>query len=52
VRAIGATRTAMFANLQPLVAVLVAWAVLGEVPTLFQGAGASAVLGGLYLARR
>jgi drug/metabolite transporter (DMT)-like permease len=52
VRAIGATRTAMFANLQPLVAVLFAWAVLGEVPTIFQGAGAAAVLGGLYLARR
>ncbi len=52
VRAIGPTRTSMFANLQPLVAVLVAWAVLGEVPTVFQGAGAGAVLGGLYLARR
>lgn len=52
VRAIGPTRTAMFANLQPIVAVLVAWAMLGEVPTIFQGAGASAVLGGLYLARR
>lgn len=52
VRAIGPTRTAMFANLQPIVAVLVAWALLGEVPTIFQGAGATAVLGGLYLARR
>ena len=52
VRAIGATRTAMFANLQPLVAVLFAWAVLREVPTIYQGAGATAVLGGLYLARR
>lgn len=52
VRAIGPTRTAMFANLQPLVAVLFAWLMLGEVPTLFQGFGAVAVLGGLYLARR
>ncbi len=52
VREIGPTRTAMFANLQPLVAVLVAWAMLGEVPTLFQGTGAVAVIGGLYLARR
>ncbi len=52
VRAIGPTRTAMFANLQPIVAVLVAWGVLGEVPTIFQGFGASAVIGGLYLARR
>lgn len=52
VRLIGPTRTAMFANLQPIVAVLFAWAMLGEVPTLFQGLGAAAVLGGLYLARR
>lgn len=52
VREIGPTRTAMFANLQPIVAVFVAWAALGEVPTVFQGAGATAVIGGLYLARR
>lgn len=52
VRAIGPTRTAMFANLQPIVAVIVAWAALGEVPTAFQAMGATAVLGGLYLARR
>ena len=52
VRAIGPTRTAMFANLQPLVAVLVAWVLLNEVPTVFQGTGAAAVIGGLYLARR
>lgn len=52
VRDIGPTRTSMFANLQPVVAVIVAWIALGEVPTLFQGAGAATVLGGLYLARR
>lgn len=52
VREIGPTRTAMFANLQPIVAVFFAWLALGEVPTLFQGAGAATVLGGLYLARR
>ena len=52
VHRIGATRTAMFGNLQPIVAVLFAWFVLGEVPTLFQGAGAATVIGGLYLSRR
>lgn len=52
VNEIGPTRTAMFANLQPIVAVLVAWAALGEVPTVFQGAGAATVIGGLYLSRR
>lgn len=52
VNEIGPTRTAMFANLQPIVAVLVAWGALGEVPTLFQGAGAATVIGGLWMARR
>lgn len=52
VKEIGATRTAMFGNLQPIVAVLVAWIALAEVPTVFQGAGAASVIGGLYLSRR
>ena len=52
VHRIGPTRTSMFANLQPIVAVLVAWAVLGEIPTIFQGVGAGTVVGGLYLSRR
>jgi drug/metabolite transporter (DMT)-like permease len=51
VRQIGPTRTAMYANLQPVVAVLVAWMVLHEVPTLTQGIGAVTVIGGLYLSR-
>ena len=48
---LGPTRTAMYANLQPLVAVLVAWLVLHEVPTITQGLGAATVIGGLYLSR-
>jgi drug/metabolite transporter (DMT)-like permease len=52
VHRIGATRTSMFANLQPVVAVLVAWVILGEVPTIFQGLGAGTVIGGLYLSRQ
>lgn len=52
VHRIGPTRTSMFGNLQPIVAVMVAWIALGEVPTLFQGAGAATVLGGLYLSRQ
>lgn len=52
VHQIGPTRTSMFGNLQPIVAVAVAWIALGEVPTIFQGAGAATVLGGLYLSRR
>ena len=51
VRIIGPTRTAMYSNLQPLIAVLVAWAMLGEVPTLLQIAGAVSIMGGLLLSR-
>lgn len=52
VHRIGPTRTSMFGNLQPIVAVMVAWFALGEVPTLMQGAGAATVIGGLYLSRK
>jgi drug/metabolite transporter (DMT)-like permease len=51
IRLIGPTRTAMYGNLQPVIAVLVAWAVLGEVPTGAQGLGALAVFAGLLLTR-
>lgn len=51
VRMIGSTRTAVFSNVQPIVAVLAAWPLLGERPTLWQGVGAAAVLGGLWLTR-
>ena len=49
VRVIGSTRTAMFSNLQPIVALAVSWPLLGEQPTLVQGLGAGAVLGGLLI---
>jgi drug/metabolite transporter (DMT)-like permease len=51
VRLIGPTRTAMYSNLQPIFAVLVAWAVLGELPTVWQGVGAASIMSGLVLAR-
>ncbi len=51
VRTLGATRTAMFSNLQPIIAVAVSWPLLGERPTIWQGVGAAAVLGGLLLTR-
>lgn len=51
VRIIGPTRTAMYSNLQPVVAVLVAWALLGEVPTVLQGVGAGSIMAGLLLSR-
>lgn len=51
VRIIGPTRTAMYSNLQPVFAVLLAWAMLGEVPTIWQGVGAASIMSGLVLAR-
>jgi drug/metabolite transporter (DMT)-like permease len=51
IRLIGPTRTAMYSNLQPVIAVIVAWIVLGELPTLWQGVGAASIMSGLLLTR-
>jgi len=48
---LGPTRVSMFSNLQPLVALAVAWMVLGEVPTLWQGLGAASIMTGLVVTR-
>ena len=51
VRVLGPTRTAMYVNLQPIFALVVAWAVLSERPGIAQLFGAAAVMAGLLLAR-
>ena len=51
VRLIGPTRTAMYGNLQPAVALVVAWWALGEVPTQWQGLGAAAIIAGVVMTR-
>jgi len=51
VRKIGSTRTAIYSNITPIVAVLVAWPLLGEAPTMGQIAGAVVIFIGLYLVR-
>jgi drug/metabolite transporter (DMT)-like permease len=50
-RVLGPTRTAVYSNLQPIVALLVAWAFLGEIPTIFQGLGAVTIIAGVFLTR-
>jgi drug/metabolite transporter (DMT)-like permease len=50
-RILGPTRTSVYANLQPIVALLVAWAFLGENPTIFQGVGAATIIAGVFLTR-
>ena len=49
---IGATRTSLYANLQPFVAILVAWQFQNDRPTLWQIMGFLCITGGLLLARR
>jgi drug/metabolite transporter (DMT)-like permease len=50
-RVIGPTRTAMFSNVQPIVAVIVAWIMLNETPTVWQGMGTACIMTGLLLTR-
>lgn len=51
IRVIGSTRTAMFSQLQPMIALIAAWPMLGERPTGWQIGGSAAVMGGLLLTR-
>jgi drug/metabolite transporter (DMT)-like permease len=50
-RVLGPTRSAVYTNLQPIIALLVAWAFLGEIPTAFQGIGAVTIIAGVFLTR-
>ena len=49
---VGSSRTAVYMCITPIVAALVAWAVLGERPLPLQAAGATLILGGVLLTRR
>src|SRR5256714_10373090 len=50
-RVLGPTRTAVYSNVQPIIALLVAWAFLGENPTAFQGVGAVTIIAGVFMTR-
>lgn len=50
-RVLGATRTAVYSNLQPIIALVVAWAFLSETPTAFQAVGAATIVAGVFLTR-
>ena len=52
VRALGSSRTAAFGCGVPVVAMLLAWPVLGERPTAWQVGGALLVVGGVLLSRQ
>ncbi|MBA3890660.1 MAG: DMT family transporter [Gemmatimonadaceae bacterium] len=51
VRTLGPTRTAMYSNLQPVIALLVAWMAFGDRPGFVQVAGVSIITTGLVLTR-
>ena len=51
VRVLGSTRTAMYGNLQPVIAISVAWVMLREQPTGWQLTGAALIMTGLLLSR-
>lgn len=50
-RVLGPTRTAVYSNLQPVIAILVAWIFLHESPTIWQGVGTATIMTGLFLTR-
>ena len=52
VRVLGPTRTAMYGNLQPIIALAVAALLLHERPTGWQLLGAACIMGGLLVSRR
>ena len=52
VRHLGSSRTAVYSNTIPLVALVIAWLTLGEMPGWLQILGAVAILSGIFLARR
>jgi drug/metabolite transporter (DMT)-like permease len=51
VRVLGPTRTAVYANVQPIIALIVAWITLGETPTLWQGLGTATIITGVFFTR-
>ncbi len=51
VERLGSTRTAFYSNFTPLVTLLTAWPLLGEVPTAWQITGAAGIFGALALIR-
>jgi drug/metabolite transporter (DMT)-like permease len=51
VRRLGPARTSMYSNFTPIVVMLTAWPLLGEVPTAWQIGGAIGIFAGLWLTR-
>ncbi len=50
-RVLGPTRTAVYGNLQPVIAIAVAWVFLKETPSMWQGVGTGTIMTGVFLTR-
>jgi drug/metabolite transporter (DMT)-like permease len=50
-RVLGPTRTAVYSNVQPVIALIVAWIFLHETPTIWQAVGTGTIITGLFLTR-
>lgn len=50
-KVIGPTRTAAYSNIQPIIALIVAWIFLSEAPTAWQVVGAGTIVSGIFLTR-
>ncbi len=51
IRVLGPTRTAVYGNLQPIVAIFVAWLLVNEAPSAWQWVGTLLITGGLLMSR-
>jgi drug/metabolite transporter (DMT)-like permease len=51
IRILGPTRTSVYGNLQPIVAIFFGWVALREAPTAWQAAGTVMIVGGVLLTR-
>jgi drug/metabolite transporter (DMT)-like permease len=50
-RVLGPTRTAVYTNLQPAIAITIAWIFLHDAPTVWQGLGTGTIMTGILLTR-
>jgi threonine/homoserine efflux transporter RhtA len=51
IRNVGISRTAIYSNVTPLIALFGGWLLLGERPVIAQLLGAALILGGVFLVR-
>jgi drug/metabolite transporter (DMT)-like permease len=51
IKLLGPTRTSVYSNIQPVIALAIAWIFLSEIPTLWQTIGATTIITGVLFTR-